>query len=89
MRATTLVAAPNFGFGANHVRRGGNGKLIGMIWLDGPDATEPLRDVTISDMGFDPRAGTETYYPVSGRHVSLHNCEHAPAPARHVQESLF
>ncbi len=61
MHQTTLVATPNFGFEDKHVRFGENGRFIGMIWLDGPTATSPLRNVTISNIGFDPRAGTQSF----------------------------
>jgi hypothetical protein len=68
MHATTLVADARFGFEPNdpRVRRGQNGKLMGLIWLDGPTQTAPLRNVRISDLGFDPRAGTQSY-AVSGK----------------------
>ena len=58
---TTLVATPDFGFGGRTVRRGENGRFIGMVWLDGPSQTGPLHNVLISDIGFDPRAGTQKY----------------------------
>ncbi|MBV9278079.1 MAG: hypothetical protein JOZ97_07595, partial [Candidatus Eremiobacteraeota bacterium] len=61
INATTLVAARNFGFDPSKVRRGNDGQYIGMIWLDGPSQTGPLQNVTIRDIGFDPRAGTQSF----------------------------
>ncbi|MBV8727906.1 MAG: hypothetical protein JO233_08970 [Candidatus Eremiobacteraeota bacterium] len=61
MNDTTLVASRNFGFDPTRVRRGNDGQYIGMIWLDGPIATGPLRNVTIRDIGFDPRAGKQSF----------------------------
>jgi len=61
MNETTLVASPRFAFDPNRVRPGNDGKYIGMIWLDGPSGTGPLRNVTIENLGFDPRAGTQSF----------------------------
>ena len=61
INASTLVAASNFGFDPSRVRRGNDGQYIGMVWLDGPSQSGPLRNVTISDIGFDPRAGTQSF----------------------------
>lgn len=59
MFRSTLVASVNFGFDPSRVRRGPDGRYIGMLWLDGPTQSAPLRHVTVSDLGFDPRAGTQ------------------------------
>ncbi len=61
MYKSTLVALPSFGFDPAHVRALYDGKFVGMIWLDGPTETSPLSDVRFADVGFDPRAGTQTY----------------------------
>ncbi len=59
MFRTTLVASPDFSFDPRNVRVGPDGRYIGMLWLDGPSQTSPLQNVTVSDVGFDPRAGIQ------------------------------
>jgi len=59
MQATTLSALATFTFDPAKVRTGPDGKLIGMIWLDGPTATSAIENVTIENIGFDPRAGAQ------------------------------
>ncbi len=71
MNTTTLVASRNFGFDPSRVRRGNDGQYIGMLWLDGPTATGPLRNVTIRDLGCDPRAGTQSFTLSS---IGTYNC---------------
>jgi hypothetical protein len=82
MQATTLSALATFTFDPAKVRTGPDGKLIGMIWLDGPTATSAIENVTIENVGFDPRAGTQhwsdstgirLYYPVSAYMRPIHN----------------
>jgi hypothetical protein len=82
MNATTLTALSTFTYDPSKVRTGPGGKLIGMIWLDGPTATSPIENVTIENVGFDPRAGTQNwssstgirlYNPISCYERAVHN----------------
>jgi hypothetical protein len=82
MQATTLSALAAFTFDPAKVRAGPGGKLLGMIWLDGPTATSAIENVTIENVGFDPRAGTQywsertgirLYEPVSAYMRPIHN----------------
>jgi hypothetical protein len=82
MQATTLSALATFTFDPAKVRTGPDGKQIGMIWLDGPTATSAIENVTIENVGFDPRAGTQNwservgvrlFYPVNAYMRPIHN----------------
>jgi hypothetical protein len=93
MHASTLVALPSFGFDPAVVRSyyglpTAGGKFVGMIWLDGPTQTAPLANVTISEVGFDPRAGTQTY-KLSGK-GTFHCIAGYVRPLQHVKfENLY
>lgn len=58
MHTTTLVASADFSYDVKSVRPGADGRYVGMIWLDGPTETSPIENVTIRDIGFDPRNST-------------------------------
>ncbi len=82
MTATTLTALASFTFDPTKVRIGPDGKQIGMIWLDGPTATTAIENVTIENVGFDPRAGMQhwsessgvrIYEPILGYMRAVHN----------------
>ena len=59
MSSSTLRALPGFTYDPSLVRTGPDGKQIGMVWLDGPTATAAISGVTIENLTFDPRAGTQ------------------------------
>lgn len=82
MNATTLTALASFTYDPSKVRVGPGGREIGMIWLDGPTATGPIENVSIQNVGFDPRAGTQNwtsstgirlYQPISCYERAVHN----------------
>jgi hypothetical protein len=66
MNVTTLTALASFTYDPAKVRTGPGGKEIGMIWLDGATATSPIENVTIENVGFDPRAGTQNWTSTTG-----------------------
>ncbi len=72
MRETTLSALPGFTYDPAEVRPGPDGRQLGMIWLDGPTATTPIQNVTIANVGFDPRSGTQHWTDLSG--IRIYNC---------------
>lgn len=70
MHATTVVAMPGFDYDPQLTPRGLGGQYVGMIWTDLAEAPPrpgqynppqtPLVNVTIQDLGVDPRAGVQT-----------------------------
>jgi hypothetical protein len=66
MTTTTLTALASFTYDATKIRSGPDGKEIGMIWLDGPTQTSAIENVTIENLGFDPRAGTQNWSDSAG-----------------------
>lgn len=79
MRATTIVAMPNFTYDPARTPRGLDGQYAAMLWTDAPEAPParginrpqlPLQHVTIRDLGLDPRAGSQkpfyNYNAISG-----------------------
>jgi hypothetical protein len=62
MFRSTLAASSDFDYDSRNVRKGPDGRYVGMLWLDGPSETAPLSHVRVSDLGFDPRAGTQAIW---------------------------
>ncbi len=90
MHATTLTALAGFTYDPAKVRVGADGRQIGMIWLDGPSATAPIQNVTIENLGFDPRAGQQNWNTTTGvRTYQCINAEVRPVQFLTVQHVYF
>jgi hypothetical protein len=83
MFRSVIAASSDFGFSPETVRKGPNGQYVGMLWLDGPSETAPLVNVTVSDLGFDPRSGTQ------GRKYGEFNFEPIAGYLRALQHVRF
>jgi hypothetical protein len=89
MHATTLAASAAYDYDRRLPRSGADGRYAGMIWLDGPTKTDPIVNVTIHDIGFDPRASF-ALDPQNPKRFFMAPITSAIRPIRHLHlENVF